>query len=128
MKNLSDQEWRARLSPEKYAALRQGATEPPFSGRFLHNTETGTYACAGCGAMLFASGAKFDSGSGWPSFFQPISDKAIVMRSDTSYGMVRTEILCAHCHGHLGHVFSDGPNPTGQRYCVNSLCLNFEKE
>lgn len=128
MRELSDKKWRAKLTPEKYAALRQGATEPPFSGSLLHNTAKGIYTCAGCGVVLFVSSAKYDSGSGWPSFFQAISKEAIIMQCDTSYGMIRTEILCANCRSHLGHVFLDGPQPTGQRYCVNSVCLDFERE
>lgn len=128
MANVSDEAWRKKLSPEQYAVLREGATERAFAGKLLHNKETGTYTCAGCNAPLFSSDSKYDSGSGWPSFFRPVSDKAIVEREDTSHGMARTEILCASCGGHLGHVFPDGPNPTGARYCVNSLSLGFKKE
>ena len=108
--------------------MRAGATEPPFSGQLLHNKEKGIYTCAGCGAELFTSDAKYDSGSGWPSFFQPVARDAILEREDTSHGMRRIEILCASCEGHLGHVFPDGPKPTGQRYCVNSLSLGFKKK
>lgn len=114
------------LTPEQHAILREGGTEPPFSGHLLHNKEDGTYSCASCGAPLFSSDSKYDSGSGWPSFFKPISKDVILEIPDHSHGMVRTEIQCANCKGHLGHVFPDGPEPTGQRYCVNSLSLDFE--
>ena len=117
-----------KLSPEQHAILREGGTEPPFSGNLLHNKEDGTYACAGCGTALFSSDSKYDSGSGWPSFFKPISEDVILEIPDNSHGMVRTEIQCANCKGHLGHVFPDGPTPTGQRYCVNSLSLDFEED
>jgi len=116
------------LSPEQHAVLREGSTEAAFSGNLLHNKEDGTYSCAGCGAALFSSNSKYDSGSGWPSFFKPISQDAILEIQDSSHGMVRTEIKCAKCDGHLGHVFPDGPEETGQRYCVNSLSLDFEGE
>ncbi len=115
-----------KLSPEQHAVLREGATEAPFSGALLHNEEDGTYACAGCGAPLFSSKSKYDSGSGWPSFFKPVSKDAILEIPDHSHGMTRTEIQCATCKGHLGHVFPDGPPETGLRYCVNSLSLDFE--
>ena len=117
-----------KLTPDQHAVLREGATEPPFSGNLLHNKETGVYRCAGCDAPLFSSDSKYDSGSGWPSFFKPVSKDAIKEIPDHSHGMTRTEIKCAQCDGHLGHVFPDGPNPTGQRYCVNSLSLDFEGE
>jgi peptide-methionine (R)-S-oxide reductase len=123
-----DADWKKKLSAEQYAVLREGATERAFTGKLLRNKETGTYTCAGCGAPLFSSDSKYDSGSGWPSFFRPVSKDAILEREDASHGMVRTEVRCASCNGHLGHVFPDGPNPTGQRYCVNSLSLGFEKK
>lgn len=116
------------LNPEQHAVLRESATEVPFSGKFLHNKDDGTYSCAGCGAELFSSQTKYDSGSGWPSFFKPASQDAILEIQDNSGGMVRTEIKCAKCDGHLGHVFPDGPAETGKRYCVNSLSLDFEGE
>jgi peptide-methionine (R)-S-oxide reductase len=122
---LTDAEWRARLDPDRYAVLREGATEPPFSGSLLHVHEDGTFHCGGCGQQLFESGAKFDSGSGWPSFDRAIPG-TVVERSDRSMFMKRTEILCARCGGHLGHVFDDGPTETRQRFCVNSLAIDFE--
>lgn len=121
----SDEEWRQTLSPERYAVLRQKGTEPAWSGDLLHKEGTGTFNCAGCGAGLFPSGTKFESGSGWPSFYRALDEGAIEEHLDTSHGMTRTEITCARCGGHLGHIFPDGPAPTGQRYCVNSLSLEF---
>ncbi len=123
---LTDEEWRQRLSPEQYEVLRQSATEPPGSGKYLHVDEGGVFHCAGCGAPLFTSTNKFDSGSGWPSFDRAIAEGTVVERPDHSHFMVRTEIVCARCSGHLGHVFPDGPTETGMRYCVNSLALDFE--
>jgi len=123
---LTEEEWRARLSPERYAVLRQKGTEPAWSGELLHVEGSGMFTCAGCGAELFPTEAKFESGSGWPSFTRALADGTIVEHKDRSFGMSRTEITCARCGGHLGHVFPDGPAPTGLRYCVNSLSLEFE--
>jgi peptide-methionine (R)-S-oxide reductase len=122
---LTDEEWRARLSPERYAVLRQGGTEPAWSGELLHVDGSGMFTCAGCGADLFPTDTKFESGSGWPSFYRALDDGTIDEHVDRSFGMKRTEITCARCGGHLGHVFPDGPAPTGLRYCVNSLSLEF---
>ena len=124
----SDREWLEVLTPDQFRILRQAGTERPFTGEYLHHKSDGTYVCAGCGSPLFASDSKFDSGCGWPSFDLSLGDEQVTTRSDTSHGMVRTEILCARCDGHLGHVFKDGPTPTGLRYCVNSLSLGFEPE
>ncbi len=124
---LSDEQWHERLSPAQYDVMRRQATERPFSGEYVHMKDDGTYHCAGCGAELFGSDAKFDSGSGWPSFWEPAVQQNVELRPDRSHGMVRTEVLCKRCGGHLGHVFDDGPRPTGQRYCINSLALDFEK-
>lgn len=122
---LSEAEWRARLSPEQYHVLREAGTERAFSGALNSNKGDGIYACAGCGLELFDSADKYDSGSGWPSFTQPIAEDRVVDQADNSYGMRRVENLCARCDGHLGHVFPDGPPPTGLRYCMNSVSLEF---
>jgi methionine-R-sulfoxide reductase len=122
---LSDEEWRRRLTPEQFRVLRSQGTERPFCGTLLDNKQNGVYTCAGCGLPLFTSDAKFNSGTGWPSFFQPIASENVLERTDRSHGSVRTEILCARCEGHLGHVFPDGPPPTRLRFCLNSESLNF---
>lgn len=122
----TEEEWIRDLSPDRYQILRLRGTERPFTGELLYNKEKGVYVCGGCGAELFSSDHKFDSGSGWPSFFSPMSEDRIEERVDRSLGIDRTEIVCARCGGHLGHVFDDGPIPTGRRYCVNSLSLDFE--
>jgi peptide-methionine (R)-S-oxide reductase len=123
---LSDEEWRAKLSPERYAVLREKGTEPAWSGELLHVEGTGMFTCAGCGADLFPSDTKFESGSGWPSFYRALDQGTINEHTDRTFGMTRTEITCARCGGHLGHLFPDGPAPTGLRYCVNSLSLGYK--
>jgi peptide-methionine (R)-S-oxide reductase len=125
---LSDDEWRKRLSPDEFRVLRQHGTEAPWGGCFLGTKEPGTYVCAGCGNPLFKSGEKFESGTGWPSFTQPVSGDAVSEYEDRTYGMTRTEVRCARCEGHLGHVFPDGPPPTGLRYCINSVSMKHVPE
>ncbi|HUC05958.1 MAG TPA: peptide-methionine (R)-S-oxide reductase MsrB [Acidimicrobiales bacterium] len=124
----TEEEWRQSLSADRYAVLRRAGTEPAWSGELLHVDGEGVFRCAGCGAELFDTGSKFDSGSGWPSFDRAMADGTIIERDDSSFGMRRTEILCARCGGHLGHVFPDGPTETGLRYCVNSLSLTYDKD
>ena len=122
----TDEEWHAQLSPEQYEVLRRAGTERPWSGKYVNNHDDGTYRCAACNAVLFDSATKFESGSGWPSFFEPAVAEAVELIEDRSHGMTRTEVRCRRCGSHLGHVVPDGPRPTGQRYCMNSLALDFE--
>ncbi|MDQ3240787.1 MAG: peptide-methionine (R)-S-oxide reductase MsrB [Actinomycetota bacterium] len=122
----SEQEWREELTPQQYEVLRRAGTEPPFSGAYNYATESGTYRCAACGAELFGSDTKFDSGTGWPSFTEPAVAEAVELHEDRKLGMKRTEVTCRRCGSHLGHVFEDGPGPTGQRYCINSVSLDLD--
>ena len=124
----TDAEWREELTPEQYAVLRQQGTERPGTSEFLHVSGDGMFHCAGCNAPLFSTDTKFESGSGWPSFFEPAVAEAVELERDTSHGMIRTEVRCANCGGHLGHVFDDGPQPTGLRYCINGCALQLQQD
>ncbi len=126
MEDITDEEWRRRLTPEQYEVLRARGTERPFTGKYVHSKEDGVYRCAACGNELFRSDTKFESGTGWPSFTEPASRENVELHQDTSHGMVRTEVTCKRCGSHLGHVFPDGPGPTGDRYCINSVSLELD--
>ncbi|HEX2166186.1 MAG TPA: peptide-methionine (R)-S-oxide reductase MsrB [Longimicrobiales bacterium] len=126
--NKTDEEWRSELTPEQYRIMREKGTEPPFTGEYLNEKTPGVYRCAGCGTALFRSDTKYDSGSGWPSFYAPVDEENVEAEEDRSHGMRRTEVMCASCHAHLGHIFPDGPKPTGMRYCVNSASLRLDPE
>lgn len=128
-KSIPDSEWQAKLSKEKYQILRKKGTEAPYSGKLLHNDNVGDYTCGACGSVVFKSDTKFDSGSGWPSFYDPANTKAVSLKEDQSYGMHRVEVTCANCGSHLGHVFNDAPDqPSGMRFCINSLSLDFKQK
>lgn len=122
----TEEEWKKRLTPEQYRILREKGTEAPFTGKYYRHKGEGTYTCAGCGEPLFASEKKYESGTGWPSFYETLNGQAVELKEDKSHGMVRTEVLCSKCGGHLGHVFEDGPKPTGKRFCINSAALDFK--
>ena len=124
----TDDEWKEILSRDQFIVLRQKGTEPAFTGKYYDNKEKGLYLCAACGQELFSSDSKFDSGTGWPSFTEPVSPESVTRKDDRSYGMIRTEVLCSRCGSHLGHVFDDGPAPTGERFCMNSISLDFKKK
>lgn len=124
----NDNDWKEKLTPEEFAVMREKGTEAPFTGEYVNTKETGMYHCKGCGAVLFSSLAKFDSGTGWPSFDEPANLENIELIEDDSHGMHRTEVLCKHCGSHLGHLFDDGPTSSGKRYCINSVCLDFKED
>ena len=126
-KQKTEKDWKTCLLPEEYRILREKGTELPFTGKYVHNNKKGMYVCAGCGSELFSSNAKFESGTGWPSFWEAVG-KNVLTKEDNSHGMQRTEVLCKKCGGHLGHLFDDGPSPTGQRFCINSLALKFKEK
>ncbi len=125
---MTDSDWRAKLTPDQFHVLRQKGTERAFTGKYWDSKNPGTYNCAGCGEPLFASETKFDSGTGWPSFFRPLDHEKVEEHVDRAYGMTRTEVTCKRCGAHLGHLFDDGPRPTGQRYCINSISLHLDEE
>ncbi len=126
--NKSEEEWRKALTPEEFHVLRGKGTERPFTGKYVDHKKKGTYVCAGCGNELFSSNTKFDSGTGWPSFWAPVSEDSVNRKPNNSLGMRRTEVLCGRCGGHLGHIFDDGPKPTGDRFCINSVALHFKEQ